>query len=94
MIQILEGKKKLNQISLANKLLITHFSRLMRILFDRFFKQYLVILCINQMASALFRFMAALGRDIVVGNTFGTFSLLAVTVLGGFVISRGKKIVM
>ncbi|XP_058724835.1 pleiotropic drug resistance protein 1-like [Vicia villosa] len=54
----------------------------------RFFKQYLVILCINQMASALFRFMAALGRDIVVGNTFGTFSLLAVTVLGGFVISR------
>ncbi|CAJ2674952.1 unnamed protein product [Trifolium pratense] len=54
----------------------------------RFFKQYLVILCINQMASALFRFMAALGRDIVVANTFGTFSLLAVTVLGGFVISR------
>lgn len=42
------------------------------------------------MASALFRFMAALGRDIVVANTFGTFSLLAVTVLGGFVISRGK----
>ncbi|KAK2399048.1 pleiotropic drug resistance protein [Trifolium repens] len=54
----------------------------------RFFKQYLVVLCINQMASALFRFMAALGRDIVVANTFGTFSLLSVTVLGGFVISR------
>ncbi|KAJ1438246.1 P-loop containing nucleoside triphosphate hydrolase [Sesbania bispinosa] len=52
------------------------------------FKQYLVILCINQMASALFRLMAALGRDIVVANTAGTFSLLAVTVLGGFVISR------
>jgi len=58
----------------------------------RFFKQSLVVLCINQMASALFRFMAALGRDIVVANTFGTFSLLAVTVLGGFVISRGKKL--
>ncbi|WJX16311.1 transcription factor [Trifolium repens] len=54
----------------------------------RFLKQYLVVLCINQMASALFRFMAALGRDIVVANTFGTFSLLSVTVLGGFVISR------
>jgi hypothetical protein len=38
--------------------------------------------------------MAALGRDIVVANTFGTFSLLSVTVLGGFVISRGKNIVM
>ncbi|KAG2390034.1 ABC transporter G family member 36 [Vigna angularis] len=51
-------------------------------------KQYLVVFCINQMASALFRLMAALGRDIVVANTAGTFALLAVTVLGGFVISR------
>ncbi|KAK7377262.1 hypothetical protein VNO80_02684 [Phaseolus coccineus] len=54
----------------------------------RFVKQYLVIFCINQMASALFRLMAAIGRDIVVANTAGTFALLAVTVLGGFVISR------
>ncbi|KAK7384765.1 hypothetical protein VNO78_30466 [Psophocarpus tetragonolobus] len=54
----------------------------------RFLKQYLVIFCINQMASALFRLMAALGRDIVVANTAGTFALLSVTVLGGFVISR------
>ncbi|KAK7293629.1 hypothetical protein RJT34_16500 [Clitoria ternatea] len=54
----------------------------------RLLKQYLVIFCINQMASALFRLMAAVGRDIVVANTAGTFALLSVTVLGGFVISR------
>ncbi|KOM25784.1 hypothetical protein LR48_Vigan187s002400 [Vigna angularis] len=45
-------------------------------------------LTLVEMASALFRLMAALGRDIVVANTAGTFALLAVTVLGGFVISR------
>ncbi|KAF7830247.1 pleiotropic drug resistance protein 1-like [Senna tora] len=54
----------------------------------RLFKQYLLLLCINQMASALFRLMAALGRDIVVANTVGAFALLVVLVLGGFVISR------
>ncbi|KAH1203461.1 Pleiotropic drug resistance protein 1 [Glycine max] len=51
-------------------------------------KQYLVIFCINLMASGLFRMMAALGRNIVVANTAGTFALLAVTAFGGFVISR------
>ncbi|XP_059459725.1 pleiotropic drug resistance protein 1-like [Corylus avellana] len=54
----------------------------------RFFKQYFIILCINQMASALFRFMAALGRNVIVASTVGSFALLAVQVLGGFVISR------
>lgn len=63
----------------------------MRNLIGRFFKQYFVLLCINQMASALFRLMAALGRDIIVANTVGAFALLTVMVLGGFVISRGKK---
>jgi hypothetical protein len=55
----------------------------------RFFKQYFIILCINQMASALFRFMAALGRNVILAGTVGSFALLAVQVLGGFVISRG-----
>ncbi|KAJ1438250.1 P-loop containing nucleoside triphosphate hydrolase [Sesbania bispinosa] len=56
--------------------------------FVRLLKQYLIILCINQMASALFRLMAAIGRDVVVANTIGSFALLVVLVLGGFVISR------
>ncbi|KAK7320706.1 hypothetical protein VNO77_30425 [Canavalia gladiata] len=54
----------------------------------RLLKQYLIILCINQMASALFRLMAAFGRDVIVANTVGSFALLVVLVLGGFVISR------
>ncbi|KAF5456683.1 hypothetical protein F2P56_026134 [Juglans regia] len=54
----------------------------------RFFKQYFLITCINQMASGLFRFMAALGRNAIVASTVGAFALLAVQVLGGFIISR------
>ncbi|PQQ02524.1 hypothetical protein Pyn_24695 [Prunus yedoensis var. nudiflora] len=53
-----------------------------------FFKQYLLLLCLNQMASGLFRFMGALGRNIIVANTFGSFALLAVLVMGGFILSR------
>ncbi|KAI4376163.1 hypothetical protein MLD38_013953 [Melastoma candidum] len=54
----------------------------------RFFKQYLLLVSINQMAGGLFRFMGALGRNIIVANTFGSFALLTVFTLGGFIISR------
>lgn len=54
----------------------------------RLFKQYLLLLCLNQMASALFRFIGAVGRNMIVANTFGSFGLLAIMVLGGFIISR------
>ncbi|XP_073114916.1 ABC transporter G family member 36 [Elaeis guineensis] len=54
----------------------------------RLFKQYLLLLAINQMASALFRFIAALGRNMIVANTFGSFALLILLVLGGFILSR------
>nr|GFC19165.1 pleiotropic drug resistance protein 2-like [Tanacetum cinerariifolium] len=36
----------------------------------------------------LFRFIAALGRTQVVANTLGTFTLLLVFVLGGFIIAK------
>ena len=55
----------------------------------RLFRQYLLLLFLNQMASALFRLIAAAGRNIVVANTFGSFALLLLFVLGGFVLSRG-----
>ncbi|XP_065849684.1 pleiotropic drug resistance protein 1-like [Euphorbia lathyris] len=55
---------------------------------ERCFKQYMLLLCANQMASGLFRLMAAVGRNIVVANTFGSFALLAILVLGGFILSR------
>ncbi|KAH9666422.1 ABC transporter G family member 40 [Citrus sinensis] len=54
----------------------------------RLFRQYLLLLFLNQMASALFRLIAATGRNIVVANTFGSFALLLLFVLGGFVLSR------
>nr|CAD1823989.1 unnamed protein product [Ananas comosus var. bracteatus] len=54
----------------------------------RLFKQYLILLAINQMASALFRFIGGLARDMIVANTFGSFALLILLVLGGFILSR------
>ncbi|XP_050366567.1 pleiotropic drug resistance protein 1-like [Argentina anserina] len=55
---------------------------------ERFLKQYVLLVCINQMASGLFRSMAAIGRSVIVASTFGTFALLVILVLGGFVLSR------
>ncbi|KAF3450816.1 hypothetical protein FNV43_RR06905 [Rhamnella rubrinervis] len=54
----------------------------------RLFKQYVVLLFVNQMASALFRLMAALGRNMIVANTIGSFALLVLFALGGFVLSK------
>ncbi|OMO80632.1 hypothetical protein COLO4_24018 [Corchorus olitorius] len=54
----------------------------------RFFKHYLVLLCLSQMASGLFRLMGGLGRNIIVANTVGSFALLAVLVMGGFILTR------
>jgi len=53
-----------------------------------------VLVLINQMASALFRFIAAAGRNMIVANTFGSFVLLAIFALGGFVLSRGMMSVL
>ncbi|KAG0452467.1 hypothetical protein HPP92_025131 [Vanilla planifolia] len=55
---------------------------------SRFFRQFLAYLSIHQMSLALFRFLAAVGRTMVIANTLGVFSLLVVFVLGGFVISK------
>ncbi|KAF5726223.1 pleiotropic drug resistance protein 1-like isoform X2 [Tripterygium wilfordii] len=55
---------------------------------ERFFRQYFLFLCVNQMASGLFRFMGALGRNVIVANTLGTCALLAIMVPGGFIISK------
>ncbi|XP_071734203.1 pleiotropic drug resistance protein 1-like [Rutidosis leptorrhynchoides] len=55
---------------------------------SRFFKQYLLLVVINQMSSALFRLMGAMGRNMIIANTFGSFALLIVFTLGGFVLVR------
>ncbi|XP_027104789.1 pleiotropic drug resistance protein 2 [Coffea arabica] len=55
---------------------------------SRFFRQLLAFFALHQMALSLFRFIAALGRVQVVANTLGTFTLLMVFVLGGFIIAK------
>ncbi|XVE63542.1 hypothetical protein DITRI_Ditri07aG0028300 [Diplodiscus trichospermus] len=54
----------------------------------RFFRHYLLLLCLNQVASGLFRLMGGLGRNIIVANTCGSFALLAILVMGGFILTR------
>ncbi|KAG2590002.1 hypothetical protein PVAP13_5NG314600 [Panicum virgatum] len=56
----------------------------------RFFKQYLILLAVNQMAAALFRFIGGAARSMVVANVFASFMLLVVMVLGGFILVREK----
>ncbi|KAH9738357.1 ABC transporter G family member 34 [Citrus sinensis] len=55
---------------------------------SRFFRQYLAFFAVNSMALSLFRFIGSIGRTEVVANTLGTFTLLLVFVLGGFVIAK------
>ncbi|XP_043695113.1 pleiotropic drug resistance protein 1-like [Telopea speciosissima] len=54
----------------------------------RLFKQYLLLICVNQMASGFFRLIASIGRNMVVSMTFGAFALLVLLVLSGFILSR------
>ncbi|KAL4204868.1 hypothetical protein AMTRI_Chr01g134350 [Amborella trichopoda] len=56
----------------------------------RMFRQYLLLFLVNQMASGLFQFMAFVGRDMIIANTFGSFSILVVMVLSGLILSREK----
>ncbi|XP_022997377.1 pleiotropic drug resistance protein 1-like [Cucurbita maxima] len=55
---------------------------------ERFLKQFLLLFCINQMASGLFRLAAGLGRNVVVATTCATLALPVVMVLGGFIVAR------
>ncbi|KAL2332424.1 hypothetical protein Fmac_020005 [Flemingia macrophylla] len=54
----------------------------------RFFKQFFLLLLVSQMASGLFRAIGGLCRNMIVAGTFGSFSLLALIALGGFVLSK------
>ncbi|GAB2293593.1 transcription factor [Dionaea muscipula] len=54
----------------------------------RLVKQMLVLALLNQTASGLFRFIGAVGRNMIIANTFGSFALLSFFALGGFVLSR------
>ncbi|XP_065851098.1 ABC transporter G family member 32 isoform X2 [Euphorbia lathyris] len=54
----------------------------------RFFRQFLLYFFLHQMSIALFRVIGSLGRNMIVSNTFGSFAMLVVMALGGYIISR------
>ncbi|KAL0010567.1 hypothetical protein SO802_005675 [Lithocarpus litseifolius] len=55
----------------------------------RFFRQFLLLILLNQMASSLFRFLATTGRgSLILASTFGSFALVTLFALGGFVLAR------
>ncbi|XP_063936487.1 ABC transporter G family member 32-like [Daucus carota subsp. sativus] len=55
---------------------------------SRCLRQFLLYFSLHQMSIGLFRVMASLGRNLIVANTFGSFAMLIVMALGGFVLSR------
>ncbi|KAJ7174242.1 hypothetical protein O6H91_Y542400 [Diphasiastrum complanatum] len=56
----------------------------------RFFRQFMLMFIVHQMSLGLFSFIASLGQTMIVANTFGSFALLVIFVLGGFVVAREK----
>ncbi|XP_030552874.1 ABC transporter G family member 32 isoform X2 [Rhodamnia argentea] len=56
----------------------------------RFFRQFLLYFFLHQMSIGLFRVMGSLGRNMIVANTFGSFAMLVVMALGGYIISRDR----
>ncbi|KAE8039264.1 hypothetical protein FH972_011692 [Carpinus fangiana] len=54
----------------------------------RFFRFMFLLFSVHQMALGLFRSMAAVARDMVLANTFGSAALLVIFLLGGFIIPK------
>ncbi|PRQ25661.1 putative monosaccharide-transporting ATPase [Rosa chinensis] len=54
----------------------------------RLFKQYLLLLLMHQMANALFKFIAGIGRSLTIANTLASFATCIYVALGGFILSR------
>ncbi|KAG8046991.1 hypothetical protein GUJ93_ZPchr0008g13285 [Zizania palustris] len=57
----------------------------------RFFRQFVAFFATHQMAMAMFRFLAAILKTMVVANTFGMFVLLLVFIFGGFIIAKSAN---
>eukprot|EP00850_Spirogloea_muscicola_P010335 SM000060S19667 [mRNA] locus=s60:404941:415471:- [translate_table: standard] len=55
---------------------------------SRFFTFWLILFVIHQMAIALFRLISAICRSMTVANTFGSFMLLTIFILGGFILAK------
>ncbi|CAI8614418.1 unnamed protein product [Vicia faba] len=56
--------------------------------FARLIKQYFLLILINQMGTSLFRLLGAIGREMAVATTLGSFLLTFLIAMGGFAVSR------
>ncbi|TVU11150.1 hypothetical protein EJB05_44717, partial [Eragrostis curvula] len=54
----------------------------------RFLQQLLVLFMMHQMSMSLYRLLASIGRTQVMANMLGTEALIAMFILGGFIISK------
>ncbi|KAL1551439.1 transcription factor [Salvia divinorum] len=54
----------------------------------RFVKYYLALLVQMQAASSMFKVIGAVGRNMIIANTFGFFVLLMMFAMSGFVLAR------
>ncbi|KAL6900989.1 hypothetical protein ACP4OV_005665 [Aristida adscensionis] len=54
----------------------------------RFIQHFVVLFAMHQMSMGLYRVLAAIGRTQVMANMLGTGALIAIYILGGFVISK------
>ncbi|KAI3862926.1 hypothetical protein MKX03_011415 [Papaver bracteatum] len=53
---------------------------------ERFFKQFMVVFLLQQMAAGAFRAIASVCRSMVIASTFGSLAILVLFMLGGFVL--------
>ncbi|KAI3986333.1 hypothetical protein MKX01_002178 [Papaver californicum] len=60
---------------------------------ERLLRQFFLLLFINQMAAGLFRAVAAVGRNMIVANTIGSFALLILLVLPGTNETLGEAVI-
>ncbi|KAK1266094.1 ABC transporter G family member 36 [Acorus gramineus] len=57
---------------------------------ERFFKQFLIVFLIQQMAAGLFRATAGLCRTMIISNTGGALAVLVLFLLGGFILPKDQ----
>ncbi|KAM7254437.1 hypothetical protein ACFE04_003817 [Oxalis oulophora] len=57
---------------------------------SRFFKQFLLVFLVQQMAAGAFRLIAGVCRTMIIANTGGALTLLLIFLLGGFILPKNR----
>jgi len=56
----------------------------------RFFKQFLIMLAVNQVAASLFRLIGGAAWNMIVANVFSMLIMMTFMVVNGFILTRAK----